>query len=131
MRGTLYRDPDNGRLAGVCAGLANHFGMETWLVRILTVSAFLLGFGFFVVVAYIAAVLILDKKPAQEHETVEPAQAAPAHQVKQKPWQSGKSASQLIRDLNGEFTQMEDKITQMEAYVTSSAFNVDQAFKKL
>ncbi len=63
MRGTLYRDPDNGRIAGVCAGLANHFGMETWLVRILTVSAFLLGFGFFVVVAYIAAVLILDKNP--------------------------------------------------------------------
>ncbi len=51
--------------------------------------------------------------------------------MKQKPWQSGKSASQLIGDLNREFTQMEDKVTQMEAYVTSSAFNVDQAFKKL
>ncbi|MEV8877394.1 PspC domain-containing protein, partial [Mesorhizobium ciceri] len=48
MSNTLYRDPENGRIAGVCAGLANHFGMETWLVRILTVSAFLLGFGFFV-----------------------------------------------------------------------------------
>ncbi|SIN92272.1 envelope stress response membrane protein PspC [Salinivibrio sp. ES.052] len=129
MKGTLYRDPDNGRIAGVCAGLANHFGMETWLVRILTVSAFLLGFGFFVVVAYIAAVLILDKKPPEA--SAEPTHSQQEHQVKQKPWQSGKSASQLIGDLDREFMQMEEKVTHMEAYVTSSAFNVDQAFKKL
>ncbi|WBA09560.1 envelope stress response membrane protein PspC [Salinivibrio kushneri] len=129
MSGTLYRDPENGRIAGVCAGLANHFGMETWLVRILTVSAFLLGFGFFVVVAYIAAVLILDKKPPEVN--AEPSAAQHEHQVKQKPWQSGKSASQLIADLDREFSQMEDKVTHMEAYVTSSTFNVDQAFKKL
>ncbi|OOE58913.1 phage shock protein C [Salinivibrio sp. ML323] len=129
MSNTLYRDPENGRIAGVCAGLANHFGMETWLVRILTVSAFLLGFGFFVVVAYIAAVLILDKKPLEVRQ--EPSAAQQEHQVKQKPWQSGKSASQLIADLDREFSQMEDKVTHMEAYVTSSTFNVDQAFKQL
>ncbi|OOE65362.1 phage shock protein C [Salinivibrio sp. PR6] len=129
MSNTLYRDPENGRIAGVCAGLANHFGMETWLVRILTVSAFLLGFGFFVVVAYIAAVLILDKKPSEVSQ--EPSAAQQDHQVKQKPWQSGKSASQLIADLDREFSHMEDKVTHMEAYVTSSTFNVDQAFKKL
>ncbi|ODP98716.1 phage shock protein C [Salinivibrio kushneri] len=129
MSNTLYRDPENGRIAGVCAGLANHFGMETWLVRILTVSAFLLGFGFFVVVAYIAAVLILDKKPPEVRQ--EPSAAQQEHQVKQKPWQSGKSASQLIADLDREFSQMEDKVTHMEAYVTSSTFNVDQAFKQL
>ncbi|WBA18815.1 envelope stress response membrane protein PspC [Salinivibrio kushneri] len=129
MSNTLYRDPENGRIAGVCAGLANHFGMETWLVRILIVSAFLLGFGFFVVVAYIAAVLILDKKPPEVSQA--PSAAQQEHQVKQKPWQSGKSASQLIADLDREFSQMEDKVTHMEAYVTSSTFNVDQAFKQL
>ncbi len=39
----LYRDPINGKLAGVCAGLANYFGLETWLVRILVITAALLG----------------------------------------------------------------------------------------
>ncbi|PCE66933.1 envelope stress response membrane protein PspC [Salinivibrio sp. YCSC6] len=130
MSQTLYRDPENGRIGGVCAGIANYFGMETWLVRILTVSAFLIGFGFFVIVAYIAAMLILDKKPTQPNEQPD-ATPQPEHQVKQKAWQSGKPASQLIADLDREFSEMEAKVGQMEAYVTSSAFNVDQAFKKL
>jgi len=30
MHKTLYRDPVNGKLGGVCAGLAEYFGMETW-----------------------------------------------------------------------------------------------------
>ncbi|MDN3683486.1 PspC domain-containing protein [Vibrio sinaloensis] len=43
----LYRDTVNGKITGVCAGLANYFGLETWLVRILVISAALLGGSFF------------------------------------------------------------------------------------
>ncbi|MEZ8138402.1 PspC domain-containing protein, partial [Vibrio splendidus] len=43
MSRELYRDPINGKLSGVCAGLANYFGLEVWLVRILVISAALLG----------------------------------------------------------------------------------------
>ena len=39
---SLYRDTENGRIAGVCAGIAEYFKIETWLVRILTVTAFFL-----------------------------------------------------------------------------------------
>lgn len=27
----LYRDHQNGKVAGVCAGLADYFGWEAWL----------------------------------------------------------------------------------------------------
>ncbi|MGO1297813.1 MAG: PspC domain-containing protein, partial [Vibrio sp.] len=40
---SLTKDKQNGVIAGVCAGLARFFGIEIWLVRILTVSALLLG----------------------------------------------------------------------------------------
>ena len=63
MKKELYRDPDNGRIAGVCAGVAQYFGLETWLVRILTVTGFFLLAGPFMLVAYVAAWFILDKKP--------------------------------------------------------------------
>ncbi|MBO6226596.1 MAG: PspC domain-containing protein, partial [Shewanella sp.] len=47
MRGsngrTLYRIPQSGKIAGVCAGIAEYFAIETWLVRVLAVSIFLLG----------------------------------------------------------------------------------------
>ena len=58
----LYRNPENARIAGVCSGVAEYFGLETWLVRILVVTGFFLLAGPFIFVAYIAAWFILDKK---------------------------------------------------------------------
>ncbi|GAM71842.1 hypothetical protein JCM19236_1467 [Vibrio sp. JCM 19236] len=39
----LYRDTNKAWLTGVCAGIAARFGLEIWVVRILVVSAGLLG----------------------------------------------------------------------------------------
>ena len=41
----LYRNPENARIAGVCSGVAEYFGLETWLVRILVVTGFFLLAG--------------------------------------------------------------------------------------
>ena len=60
---SLYRDPKNGKIAGVCAGIADYFNLETWLVRILTVTAFFLLAGPFILVTYVAAWFILDFVP--------------------------------------------------------------------
>ncbi|EAR53511.1 hypothetical phage shock protein C [Photobacterium sp. SKA34] len=128
MSKTLYRDPKKGKLGGVCAGLAEYFGVEIWLVRILAVSAFLLGLGFFATIAYIAAWLILDKMPPQRKEQQD---TYTEHNVKQKPWQAGRSAHQILQKVNSEFDTAEKKVQQMEAYVTSFAFKVDREFNKL
>ncbi len=40
---TLYRIPQSGKVAGVCAGIADYFNFETWLVRVAAASIFLLG----------------------------------------------------------------------------------------
>ena len=37
---TLYRIPQSGKIAGVCAGIAEYFNFETWLVRVLAASIF-------------------------------------------------------------------------------------------
>lgn len=48
----LYRDEDNKMLGGVCAGLANYFGMEvTWLRIILLVMVLFFGTGIFLYLA--------------------------------------------------------------------------------
>ncbi len=125
---SLYKDPENGKLAGVCAGIAQYFEMETWLVRILVVSAALLGFGFFVLVAYIALALMLEKKPMAFKQKDAPEFV---HKVKSKPWQSGGTPSQLIHTLEREFSDLESSIQNMEAYVTSDTFKVNREFKSL
>ena len=44
----LYRIPEHGKIAGVCAGLAERFDIETWLVR----ESLLLHFFLAVVVLF-------------------------------------------------------------------------------
>lgn len=125
---SLYKDPENGKIAGICAGVAQYFGAEIWLVRILVVSAALLGFGFFVIVAYIALALMLEKKPKSIKQSSVPQFE---HKLKSKPWQSGGTPSQVIHNLERELSELEASIQNMEAYVTSDAFKVNREFKNL
>ncbi len=127
MRG-LYRDTHNGKLTGVCAGIAARFGIEVWVVRILFVSAALLGGGFLMVLAYFAASLMLEKQSPQIFQT---RQQQFDHQMKQKPWQSGKAPKELLTVMEQDFEEMETSLRKMEAYVTSDTRKTNAAFKNL
>lgn len=61
----LYRIPQEGRIAGVCAGIAEYFNLETWLVRIIVVCGVLFS-GFLFIIAYVALWFVLDKKSTFE-----------------------------------------------------------------
>ena len=52
-------DKRRGKLMGVCAGIADYFGIDTTLVRVGFVLGALLGFGSFIVI-YLAIGLIAD-----------------------------------------------------------------------
>ncbi|MGU3190964.1 envelope stress response membrane protein PspC [Vibrio cholerae] len=124
----LYRDPYNGKIAGVCAGLANYFGLEVWLVRILAITAALLGGTFLVLVAYVAMALMLEKLPKQYREDIRSQQA---HTLKSKPWAQGQAPKELLHTLDRDLSQVETRIRSVEAYVTSEAFKVNREFRKL
>ncbi|HGS5114152.1 TPA: envelope stress response membrane protein PspC [Vibrio cholerae] len=124
----LYRDPYNGKIAGVCAGLANYFGLEVWLVRILVITAALLGGTFLVLVAYVAMALMLEKLPKQYREDIRSQQA---HTLKSKPWAQGQAPKELLHTLDSDLSQVESRIRGVEAYVTSEAFKVNREFRKL
>lgn len=124
----LYRDPVNGKVTGVCAGIANYFEMEIWLVRILVISAALLGGTFLVVLVYFALTLMLEKPPQAYCEQQQKQQG---HKLKSRHWQQGESASQVLQNLSLEFDHLEKSVRHIEAYVTSEAYKVDKAFKEL
>ena len=124
----LYRDPVNGKLSGVCAGIANFFGAEVWLIRILVISAALLGGSFLVILAYVAMTLMLEKQPIRYEENLK---AKQDHKLKAKPWQAGQSAEELLSVLEKDFSKIEGRVRDMEAYVTSDTFKVNREFSKL
>ena len=58
-RASFRLDKSNAKLFGVCAGVADHFGIDAMLVRIGFVAGALLGFGSFILL-YLAIALIAD-----------------------------------------------------------------------
>ena len=61
-RSRLYRDPRNGIVLGVCGGIADFFGFNTWAIRLAVVLGLIL-FTFPTLVAYFFASALLAKKP--------------------------------------------------------------------
>lgn len=52
-------DKHNGKIFGVCSGLANYFGIDPMVMRIGFVAGTLIGFGSFILI-YLAIALIAD-----------------------------------------------------------------------
>ncbi|WJG08368.1 envelope stress response membrane protein PspC [Aliiglaciecola sp. LCG003] len=147
-RKQLQRDTQNGKIAGVCAGIAEYFGIETWLVRIATVAAMLLLAGPFIPVFYIAAWFILDKKTPEHGQAFHRSTPFdPKHQgkgwkneladndrkveVKSKVWQAGEPPKQAFYDIKQQFIRTEARLRKMETYVTSSEFQLNRELNKL
>ncbi|GAC25525.1 MAG: PspC domain-containing protein [Alteromonadaceae bacterium] len=150
-RGELTRDPDKGKIAGVCAGVAEYFGIELWLVRILVVSAFFLTAGTFVVVSYVAAWFILEKKSTRHgassaknarHQGGQSTSSGKGWQnanddeeekvkVKSKVWQSGEPPKQAFADIKQRFEKNEVRLRQIETYVTSAQYQLNREINNL
>ncbi|QIZ75828.1 envelope stress response membrane protein PspC [Ferrimonas lipolytica] len=112
---SLYRIPAKGKVAGVCAGVAERFNLEVWLVRIVAFSALILtGIFSFVLLGYIVAWVLLDKKPEQLQSH--------GAEVKTKIWQAGESPRVVFRDINSKFRSIELRIRNIERHVTSDAY---------
>ncbi|MDK9763563.1 envelope stress response membrane protein PspC [Vibrio sp. D420a] len=128
MSRELYRDPINGKLSGVCAGLANFFGLEVWLVRIMVISAALLGGSFLVILAYLAMTFMIEKQPRRY---VDELRSKQEHTLKQKPWEQGQTPEFLLNTLESDFEKIERDVRNIEAYVTSDTFKVNREFKNM
>ncbi|MBO1255182.1 envelope stress response membrane protein PspC [Alteromonas sp. 5E99-2] len=141
----LFRDTENKRIAGVCSGIADYFGIEVWFMRILTITCFFLLAAPFVFVTYVAAWVILDKKHKSEinnaENTVsihdgkgwknEASSPTGPVELKTKVWQAGEPPKQALSDIKDRFEQAELKLRNIETYVTSREFQLKREFNQL
>lgn len=134
----LFRNAKDGRIAGVCAGLADYTNIETWIIRVIWFSGVIFSGGFFIV-AYIAAWFILDKK---ETESVDQrdgavyygqneAQIDRAVEVKRTVYSAGEPPKQAFRDIVRQFDGIDQRIRSMESYVTSNEFTIKREINRL
>jgi len=57
----LYRDIDNAKISGVCAGLSDYFDLDITLVRVLWVVLTFFGVGSLLIVYLILALVVEPK----------------------------------------------------------------------
>ena len=110
----LYRDKENGKVAGVCAGIADYFGFNLTVIRLLTLFSMLF---FWPILIYILLAFLLPVKPAELYENVE--QADFWREVSMAP-------SDIFGELRHRFRDVELRLRSMEAFVTSKEFEIDR-----
>lgn len=107
----FYRDKANGKLAGVCAGIADYTGIDATLVRIGFMALVFMSGGTFVPLYFVAAV-VAPAKPSEL--TSEPPEKA-------KFWQGVRaSPRRTIRDVRSRFREIDRRMVDVETYITSS-----------
>lgn len=117
----FYRDPRNGKIMGVCAGVADYFGWNVTFIRILAVIA-LLWFSIFTLVAYIGLGCLLPSKPGKLYDWDDD----------ERYWRSvRRSAGETFRDVRQRFRELDMKLQHMEGYVTSNRYDLDRQFRDL
>lgn len=137
----LYRDTRNGKIAGVCAGIADYFGWEVWIVRIIFVTTLIFSSSV-TFVAYIVAWVILDKKPAdtlytsgtnpvREETRFERTSDGHTIEVKTRVWEAGKAPKEALKDVAKEFNDLEASLCDMERCVTSKQYQLRQEISRL
>ncbi|EGN75713.1 phage shock protein C [Idiomarina sp. A28L] len=141
----LRRDDKRGKVGGVCAGIANYFGWELWVIRIIAVTALILA-SKVTLVAYVIAWVVLDKESkkakgknsnefseqtVREETRVERTADGRTIEVKTKVWEAGKLPHYALGDIESEFAAMEKSLRSIESYVTSSEFRVRHEINRL
>jgi phage shock protein C len=117
----LYRDPGHGMIAGVCAGIADYFGITRIAVRLVFVLALIL---FFVpaAIGYVVLAVALPKRP--------PALFASGEE--EMFWRGVATApDDTLGALRRRFGDLETRLQVMERQVTSDDFDLHRKFRDL
>lgn len=109
-RTKFYLDKQNGKLMGVCAGIADYTGIDALWVRVVTVLLVLAGVGL-LIPFYIVLGLVADKKPPQLY--VDQQEELFWRGVRQSP---GRSA----RDVRASFREIDRRLADVEEYYVAS-----------
>lgn len=117
----FYRDRRNGKIMGVCAGLADYFGWNVTFVRVLAIIA-LIWFSLLTFVIYFALGFLLPVKPKRLYDW----------DANEDYWRSvRRSASETFRDVRHRFRELDVNLQRMEGYVTSGRYDLEREFRDL
>lgn len=110
LRTRFYRDKVNGKLLGVCAGIADYTGVDVLWIRLGAVLLSLMGSGL-PLLAYVLIGLFAPKKPAFLYSDAD----------EQHFWQRVRqSPARTAREVRSRFRDIDRRLAEVEAHYVSS-----------
>lgn len=148
----LYRNTRDGKIAGVCAGLADHWEVDHWVVRIAAVILFLF-MGPLAFWAYVAGWILLARRRSTDYDLdadrypqgrysgteigsdnveVEMEYDEYYHTYRpRKMFRYGASPAVRLQRARERLDAAARRVEDMESYVTSRQYNLNKEFSKL
>lgn len=109
-RTRFYRDKRNGKIMGICAGIADYTGFDVTLVRICLIAAIFMSGGSILPVYFIAGFVAPDKPRELDTSDVE----------EREFWQSVRaSPTRTARDIRMRLKEIDRRLADIENYVTT------------
>jgi phage shock protein C len=116
----FYRNADRAMLGGVCAGIADYFGFNLCVTRILAaIAIFTMPVT---ILGYLALVLLVPSVSSREKQR--PVDPEFHRAVRSSP-------SQTMSDVRSRFRSLDRRLARLEKYVTSSRYQLDREFDRL
>lgn len=110
QRTTLYRDKQNSKLMGVCAGIADYTGVNALWVRLGAIMLIFMTSGF-IIPFYFVTGMLLQNKPA--HLYVDAQEEQYWQRVRQSP-------KRTAREIRARFRDIDRRLAEVESFYVSS-----------
>lgn len=121
-RTKFYLDKRNGKIMGVCAGIADYTGLDVTLVRILFVLGIFVA-AFPVIPLYFIMGFVAHDRPRE---------LALADPEEQRFWQGVRaSPSRTARDIHSRFRDLDRRLADIEHYVTTENRSLAREIEQL
>ncbi len=133
----LCRDDEHAKIVGVCAGIANYYGVEAWIVRCIAVTG-LLFFGSIVFPAYWIMYFVMDdpkteEKPSKKRRERKRAQTGkqPLEVPLMEEPDRELSPRRNLRNVQADLQEVELRLRRMETHVTSGQYELQRELHKI
>ncbi len=121
-RRRFYRDRTNGKIAGVCAGLADYFGFDVTVVRILALVALFVAMPAALLLYFGLAFLVPPAEFPSDRQQ-------PERNSFRKSLRSAPSTT--VTDVKRSLLRLDARLARLERYVTSPRYKLDKEFSEL
>ena len=148
----LYRDRQRKKICGVCAGVADYVGRPVWEIRLYAVFG-VIFIPSVVIPSYFITYFLMEDKPYYRRVTDRFEEAIDGRDSEYDDRNSGKrnrpgerqfhgsndlsendsamSNVQAMKTAKNKFSDIEQRLRQMEGHVTSSRFELQREFRKI